>query len=81
MLCGKFRKAEAAYRHPHTWKLWPRMMLESYILPNIFQLTYVDELYGECNGTARACANSGYLKYWEKSNGNINPLIAKHTSR
>ena len=21
----------------------------------LFQLTYLDELYGECNGTARAC--------------------------
>ena len=26
----------------------------------LFQLTYLDELYGECNGTARACANSRY---------------------
>ena len=26
----------------------------------LFQLTYLDELYGECNGTARACVNSGY---------------------
>ena len=24
------------------------------------QLTYLDELYEECSGTARACANSGY---------------------
>ena len=41
-------------------------MLESYILLNVlsvlFQLPYMylDELYRECNGTARACANSGY---------------------
>ena len=26
----------------------------------LFKLTYLDELYGECNGTARACMNSGY---------------------
>ena len=26
----------------------------------LFQLTYLDKLYGECNGTARACVNSGY---------------------
>ena len=26
----------------------------------LFQLTYLDELYGECNGTARTCVNSGY---------------------
>ena len=26
----------------------------------LFQLTYLDELYGECNGTAHACVNSGY---------------------
>ena len=26
----------------------------------LFQLMYLDELYGECNGTARACVNSGY---------------------
>ena len=24
------------------------------------QLTYLDELNGKCNGTARACVNSGY---------------------
>ena len=26
----------------------------------LFQLTILDELYGKCNTTARACANSGY---------------------
>ena len=26
----------------------------------LFQLTYLDELYGECNGTAHACVNSEY---------------------
>ena len=65
-----FGKAEAAYRHPElasycsTWCSYP---LESYILPNVspcyylrVQLTYLDELYEECSGTARACANSGY---------------------
>ena len=26
----------------------------------LFQLTYLDKLYGECNGTARACVNSGH---------------------
>ena len=26
----------------------------------LFQLTYLDKLYGECNGTASACVNSGY---------------------
>ena len=26
----------------------------------LFQLKYLDELYGECSGTARACVNSGY---------------------
>ena len=26
----------------------------------LFQLTYLDELCGECNGTAHACVNSGY---------------------
>ena len=26
----------------------------------LFQLTYLNELYRECNGTARACVNSGY---------------------
>ena len=26
----------------------------------LFQLTYLDELYGECSRTACACANSGY---------------------
>ena len=26
----------------------------------LFQLTYLNELYGECNGTTRACVNSGY---------------------
>ena len=26
----------------------------------LFQLTYLDVLYGECNGTALACVNSGY---------------------
>ena len=41
------------------------MMLESYTyfteyLSVLFQLTYLDELYGECNGTAHACVNSGY---------------------
>ena len=30
----------------------------------LFQLTYLDELYGECNGTARACANSGYQAFF-----------------
>ena len=43
---------------------WPQMMLELYILPNIlsvlFQLPYLNELYGECNRTARACANNEY---------------------
>ena len=29
-------------------------------LSELFQLTYLNELYGECNGTARACVNSGY---------------------
>ena len=29
-------------------------------LSMLFQLTYLDELYGECSGTARACVNSGY---------------------
>ena len=27
----------------------------------LFQLTILDELYGECNRIARACANSGYV--------------------
>ena len=26
----------------------------------LFQRTYLDELYGECNGTAHTCVNSGY---------------------
>ena len=26
----------------------------------LFQLAYLDELYGECKGTAHACVNSGY---------------------
>ena len=26
----------------------------------LVQLTYLDELYGECNGTAHICVNSGY---------------------
>ena len=26
----------------------------------LFQLTYIDELYRECNGTAHVCVNSGY---------------------
>ena len=35
MLRVHFGKAEVAYRRPQTSKPWPRMMLESYILPNV----------------------------------------------
>ena len=65
-----FGKAESAYRHHRHasyGSAWCSCTLQSYILPNIspcyyrqVQLTYLDELYGECSGTARACANSGY---------------------
>ena len=65
MLRVHFGKAEAAYCHSQTSKPWPCMILESYIyfteyLSVLFQLTYLDELYGECNWTARKCVNSGY---------------------
>ena len=63
-----FGKGEAVvYRHPQASKPWPCMMLELYTystehLSVIFQLTYLDELYGECNRTA--CANSGYQAFF-----------------
>ena len=44
---------------------WCSFTLQSHILLNItlcyYQLTYIEELYGECNGTAHACTNSGYI--------------------
>ena len=44
-----------------TSKPWPRMMLESYILPNICPCYFSLRIsYGECNGTTHACVNSGY---------------------
>ena len=68
--CIHFGKIEVAYRHhgPASYgSAWCSCTLESHILPNIspcyyqgVQLTHVDELYGECNRTARACTHSGY---------------------
>ena len=65
-----FGKSEAAYchnRHASYGSAWCSCTLQSHILPNISpcyylqdQLTYLDELYGECNGTACVCTNSGY---------------------
>ena len=31
-----------------------------YFTEYLFQLMYLNELHGECNGTAHACVNSGY---------------------
>ena len=56
-----FGKAEAACRRPQSSKPWPRLILESYILPNICPCYFsFNELYRECNGTTRAYVNSGY---------------------
>ena len=59
VLCIHFAKAEAAYCH-HRFgsygSAWYSYTLQLYILPNIsscyylqVHLTYLDELYGECN--------------------------------
>ena len=47
----------------------------------LFQLTYLDKLYGECNRTARACVNSGYqalfspINYQEPGNEATLPQV------
>ena len=49
----------------------------------LFQLTYLDKLYGECNGTARACVNSGYQALfspitksaWERGYARVGPTL------
>ena len=53
MLRVHFGKAEAAYRRPQTSKPWPCLSM-------LFQLRYLNELCGECNGTARTCMNTEY---------------------
>ena len=57
-----FGKAEAAYRHPQISNHDAGVVYFTEYLSVLFhdQLTYLDELNGECNGTARACVNSGY---------------------
>ena len=59
-----FGKAEVAFCHCRLASC--SCTLQSYILANIspcylqVQVTYLDELYGECSRTACACVNSGY---------------------
>ena len=101
VLCIHFRKAEAAYRRPHTLKPW----LELYIfqltylndettalhdagvvyfteyLSVLFQLTYLNGLYGECNRTARACMNSGYQALFSLAFHLGTKLLAVHTTQ
>ena len=70
MPCIHFGKAEVAYHHRGLASYvftWCSCTLQSYILPNIspcyylqVQVTYINELYRECSGTARTCANNGY---------------------
>ena len=60
------RKGRSAYRRPmstdfETMALHePGVVYFTEYLSVSFQLTYLDELYGEHNGTARACVNRGY---------------------
>ena len=80
-----FGKAEVAYRNhglASYVSTWCSCTLQSYILLNIFefpcyylqvQLKYLDELHGECSGTARRCVNSGkqaLLSYLCQAPGN-----------
>ena len=66
VLCVHFGKAEVAYRCPTSTDFKTIASHEAGVvyfteyLSVLFQLTYLDELYGERNGTARACVNSGY---------------------
>ena len=73
MPCIHFGKAEVAYRHRRLASYastWYSCTLQSYIhiiVPSIspccylqVQVTYLNELYRECSGTACACMNNGY---------------------
>ena len=45
----------------------------------LFQLTYLDELYGECNGTVRACVNCGYQALFSPITERLGTRLLNHT--
>ena len=65
-----FRKACRSGVSPPT--VWHRLRNHgptcccSRIFVRVISLAYLDELYGECNGTARTCANSGYQTFFSQ---------------